>query len=282
MHLLPPPSPCPYFFLIILSLSVLNLICLCCLLLQLADRAASKGALVILADLLGPPASHPYSSVATRGAATVGSAAGYWRIKWWPIVKKRKLEYFDWYGKGPGSWEQQRPKLQTLLEALQEQGLYDKHAAAAGEDAQESSSSSSGEQQQDSSRGVQQQDSSSDSSGGGQAGRPLGVLGLGWGNYIAFRAAGDPEFVAAGIRAVAAISPVTFMKDLDLATALKLPVCLLPAKYDPMEQMMLTIDLLQRLYAKRCCFKRFGKVGWGAWLWGAWCWLGCCRCGSGF
>lgn len=40
----------------------------------------------------------------------------------------------------------------------------------------------------------------------------------------------------------------------------QVPVCLLPAKYDPMDQMMLTIDLLQRQYAPRCIFKRFGKV----------------------
>lgn len=41
---------------------------------------------------------------------------------------------------------------------------------------------------------------------------------------------------------------------------LQVPVCLLAAKYDPMEQMMLTVDLLQRVYAPRCIFKRFGKV----------------------
>jgi hypothetical protein len=44
--------------------------------------------------------------------------------------------------------------------------------------------------------------------------------------------------------------------------ALQLPVALLPAKYDPMEQVMLNIDLLQRPYAQRCIFKRCGKVGW--------------------
>jgi hypothetical protein len=188
--------------------------------------------------------------VRTNGQTTPNKAAGYWIIKHWPLVKKRKLEYMEWFNAGPGSWLQQRPRLLQLLEELQQQELYDKDAATpAAIDGSSADSSSSGEAPEPSS-----------SSSSGSSGRPLGVLGLGWGTYIGLRAAGDDECVAAGINAVAAMSPVTFQKDYDLATALKLPVALLPAKYDPMEQVMLTVDLLQRPYAKRCIFKRYGKV----------------------
>jgi dienelactone hydrolase len=221
----------------------------------MADRVAATGALVILADLLGPAASLPNSNVRTNGQTLPNKAAGYWVIKHWPLVKKRKLEYMEWFGAGPGSWLQQRPRLLQLLEEMQQQGLYEKDAATPAAIASSSAdSSSSGEAAEPSS-------STSISSGSsGSSGRPLGVLGLGWGTYIGLRAAGDDECIAAGINAVAAMSPVTFQKDYDLATALKLPVALLPAKYDPMEQVMLTIDLLQRPYAQRCIFKRYGKV----------------------
>jgi dienelactone hydrolase len=216
----------------------------------MADRVAATGALVILADLLGPAASLPNSNVRTDGQTLPNKAAGYWVVKHWPLVKKRKLEYMEWFGAGPGSWLQQRPRLLQLLEEMQQQGLYDKDAATPAAIASSSADSSS-------SSGEAAEASSSSSS---STGRPLGVLGLGWGTYIGLRAAGDDECIAAGINAVAAMSPVTFQKDYDLATALKLPVALLPAKYDPMEQAMLTIDLLQRPYAQRCIFKRYGKV----------------------
>jgi dienelactone hydrolase len=219
----------------------------------MADRVAATGALVIMADLLGPSASAQNSNIRTKGQTPPNRAAGYWVMSHWPLVKKRKLEYMEWFNAGPGSWLQQRPRLLQLLEEMQQQGLYHKDAAtpaAADSSSTDSSSSSSG--------GETPQPSSNSSSG--SSGRPLGILGLGWGTYIGLRAAGDDKCVAAGINAVAAMSPVTFQKDYDLATALQLPVALLPAKYDPMEQVMLTVDLLQRPYARRCIFKRYGKV----------------------
>jgi dienelactone hydrolase len=218
--------------------------------LQLADRAASKGALVVMPDLLGPAASAPNSNIKTAGLTPATLKGGYWFVKQWPLVKKRKLDYMEWFNAGPGSWLQQRPRLLQLLEEMQQQGLYGKAAAPPGTFRANSSSSSSEE--------ATQETSSSSST----AGKPLGILGLGWGTYIGLRAAGDDECVAAGLHAVAAMSPVTYQKDYDIAMALQLPVALLPAKYDPMEQVMLNIDLLQRPYAQRCIFKRYGKVGW--------------------
>jgi dienelactone hydrolase len=231
----------------------------------MADRVASKGALVIMPDLLGPNASAPNSNVRTNGQTPATKAGGYWYVNQWPLVKKRKLAYMDWFNVGPGSWLQQRPRLLQLLEEMQQQGLYDKAAAAAAAKSSTADGSSSSE-------GAKQPSSSSSSS----TGRPLGILGLGWGTYLGLQAAGDDECVAAGLHAVAAMSPVTFQKDYDLAKALQLPVALLPAKYDPMEQVMLTIDLLQPPYIKRCIFKRYGKVGYC--LRGSMCCAVICAC----
>ncbi len=67
----------------------------------MADRVASKGALVIMPDLLGPPPNSKESSIATNGAAA-GKVSGsnYWLMKWWPVVRKRKLQYMEWYNSG--------------------------------------------------------------------------------------------------------------------------------------------------------------------------------------
>jgi hypothetical protein len=168
-------------------------------------------------------------------------------------VTKRKLEYMEWYQTGPGSWAQQRPKLLQLLEAMQQQGLYDPNAdpaatAAAGGAADD-------EQQQDT-----EASSSSNSSQQQWTGRPLGLLGMGWGTFIGLHAAGDDAVVAAGAKVLVALSPAAYNKDYDLTLKLKLPVALLPAKYDSMEQIMLFINLLAKPWELRCIFKRFGKV----------------------
>jgi uncharacterized protein (DUF2237 family) len=153
---------------------------------------------------------------------------------------------------GAGSWLQQRSKLLGVLEGLAQQGLCDPAAGAAaavraarlaaGAKARSSSSSSSG--------------------------RALGLLGLGWGSYITLCAAGDAAVADAGAVAAVALSPTTYGRDLDLAQLLKLPVALLPARFDTMEQLMLAIDLLRPPFAPRCVFKRYGKIkpGWASWL----------------
>jgi hypothetical protein len=178
----------------------------------------------------------------------------------WPLVKGRKLEYMAWFQTGPGSWPHLRPKMLQLLEAMQQQGLYDADAtsppaaaaadAAGAADADEASSSSSNEDQQE-----QQQQQPA------VTGRPLGLMGVGWGNFILFQAAGDDAVVQAGAKALAAISPATYNKDYDMSLKLQLPVALLPAKYDTMDQMMLFINMFAKPWELRCIFKRFGKVG---------------------
>eukprot|EP00775_Hariotina_reticulata_P004402 gene4402-4655_t len=121
-----------------------------------------------------PPAeedSSPQSNLLTGGRAEGNKAGGYWLSRHWPVVKKRKLEYFDWYKTGPGV-------------------------------------------------------------------------------------------------AVACMSPTTFMFDSELSKNLRVPVAMLPAKYDTMDQLMNLVKLLNRPYLPRCLFRRFGKVkpGWASWL----------------
>ncbi len=71
------------------------------LFLQVADRiAAQTGALVVLADLLGPPASHPEGAVQLRALPGYCRAAGYWQMNKWPVVKQRKIAYTEWYTAG--------------------------------------------------------------------------------------------------------------------------------------------------------------------------------------
>jgi len=74
------------------------------------------------------------------------------------------------------------------------------------------------------------------SSSSSSSGKPLGMLGLGWGSYVGLRAAGDEDFVDEGLVAVACMSPTTFMFDSELSQDLRVPVALLPAKYDTMDQ----------------------------------------------
>ncbi|KAF8060073.1 hypothetical protein HT031_005012 [Scenedesmus sp. PABB004] len=201
------------------------------LLLQLADRVAAKGALVVLPDLLGPPPGH------------AGGAGDHWPPTRWPLVRQREAEYLAWSQAGPGSWAQQRPRLLGLLEAMAAEGLHDPATAQGG--------APSGAQ-----------------AGGDGRGRPLGALGLGWGSHVVLRAGGDAAALGLGLRCVAALSPVTYRADVDLGRALGVPVALLPAKYDAMEQLMLTLELAGPAWLGRCLFKRFGKLkpGWASWL----------------
>lgn len=66
------------------------------------------------------------------------------------------------------------------------------------------------------------------------------MLGIGWGSFIGLHAAGDGAVVAAGAKVLVALSPATYNKDYDITTKLQLPVCLLPAKYDTMDQVKLS------------------------------------------
>jgi hypothetical protein len=182
----------------------------------------------------------------------------------WPLVKKRKLEYMEWYQTGPGSWQQQRPKLLQLLEAMQQQGLYDPDAGLVQPDPAASAAVGGGAEQQQDTEADAEASSSSSSSSQQQptvTGRPLGLLGIGWGSFLGLHAAGDDAVVAAGAKVLVALSPATYNKDYDLSCKLQLPVALLPAKYDSMEQVMMFINLLAKPWELRCIFKRFGKVG---------------------
>lgn len=170
----------------------------------------------------------------------------------WPLVKGRKVEYMAWYQSGPGSWVQLRPKLLSLLEAMQQQGLYDAPAAAAAADADQ--------QQPEQQHTAASSSSSVDHKQQPQQGRPLGLMGIGWGTFIGMHAAGDDAVVAAGAKVFVALSPAMYNKDYDLTRQLQLPVALLPAKYDSMDQVMMFINLLAKPWELRCIFKRYGKV----------------------
>lgn len=171
-----------------------------------------------------------------------------------------------WFQTGPGSWQQQRPKLLALLEAMQQQGLYDPDAAAPAAAAAAADAPPQQQQQEGEDAGTGAEASSSSSSSGGAqaqaqvAGRPLGLLGLSWGSFIGLHAAGDEAVVAAGVKVLAALSPATYNRDYDITVKLALPVALLPAKYDVMDQVMMFINLLAKPWEMRCVFKRFGKV----------------------
>lgn len=85
-------------------------------------------------------------------------------------------------------------------------------------------------------------------------------MGIGWGTFIGMHAAGDDAVVAAGVKVLVALSPAMYNKDYDLTRQLQLPVALLPAKYDSMDQVMMFINLLAKPWELRCIFKRYGKV----------------------
>jgi hypothetical protein len=183
-------------------------------------------------------------------------------------VKKRKLEYMDWFQKGPGSWPHLRPKMLQLLEAMQQQGMYDADAssppaaaaAAGGAGGDASSVAAAGAADADSASPSSEQQQQQQQQQPVVTGRPLGLMGVGWGNFILFQAAGDDAVVEAGAKVLAAISPATYNKDYEMAVKLQLPVALLPAKYDTMDQMMLFINMLAKPWELRCIFKRYGKV----------------------
>ena len=165
-------------------------------------------------------------------------------------MKKRKLEYMEWFQTGPGSWQQQRPKLLQLLEAMQQQGLYDPEAtlqdppspaiAAADTDPDADTDTAAAGEEEEAAADSPASSSSSSTSSSRASGRPLGMLGIGWGSFIGLHAAGDDAVVAAGAKVLVALSPATYNKDYDITTKLQLPVCLLPAKYDTMDQVKLS------------------------------------------
>lgn len=99
-------------------------------------------------------------------------------------------------------------------------------AAAAATAAAAGAADSTSDQQQHQDSDPDRDSTPSSSSGSGGK-RPLGILGFSWGSHAGLRAAGDDAFVSAGLKAVAAISPMTFQKDVEIATAFKVIVVLL-------------------------------------------------------
>lgn len=113
---------------------------------------------------------------------------------------------------------QQRPRLLQLLEAMQQQGIY--NPGDAGAAAADASSPQEDVGAADSSEAAAAATGTSNSSS--SSGRPLALWGTGWGSFIGLQAAGDDAIVkSAGVRAMVAISPATYNKDFDIAQKLQ-------------------------------------------------------------
>lgn len=95
---------------------------------------------------------------------------------------------------------------------MQQRGLYDPNAPDHGAAVASAAATATGGSTAAAPQQQQQQQGS---------GRPLGILGFSWGSHAALRAGGDGDCVAAGVKAVAAMSPMTFQKDVEIATNLK-------------------------------------------------------------
>jgi hypothetical protein len=95
----------------------------------------------------------------------------------------------------------------------------------------------------------------------------LATLGFGWGGYIALRTANAEAMAPAPVKAGAALYPELFGVDALVAADIGVPVAILPAKHGPMERTMLCLQEGKPHLARRCLFKRSGKIqrGYATW-----------------
>ena len=96
----------------------------------------------------------------------------------------------------------------------------------------------------------------------------VGAVGFCWGGSITIQLGATGDFAA-----VACVHPAFFGQDDAFAKALKVPVCILPAKGDPMEKIKAVTDA--KPFGPKCLYQRFddqehgARVVWGGALAGA-------------
>ena len=143
-----------------------------------------------------------------------------WPAKHWPPLSVNKPKFDDWGRIGPGSWLAKSGTCQQLAEAAMRFGLPE----------------------------------------GAASRQAMGVVGFGWGGYLALSCAQEEEMKPANVAAAVAWYPITMGQDAKAADRITKPVALLPAKYGPMERVMLELLDRKESLAKESVFIRTGAL----------------------
>jgi hypothetical protein len=86
------------------------------------------------------------------------------------------------------------------------------------------------------------------------------VVGFGWGGYLALNCAQEEELKPTSIAAAVAWYPLTMGQDGKIAGRITKPIAILPAKYGPMERVMLQLLETKEEIAMRSVFIRNGGI----------------------